>query len=247
VEPQLIDMERAAVTAWPALETAPLGGWLWRWSKGGSNRANSVACLAAPDRDTEAAIDVAEAGYRAAGAMPRFQVTDVSSPSDLAERLAARGYAETDQCTTLGLPLDGPYAMPPDVVVWPRLTLPWLEVYASTVTPDRSRYNPPILARIPEPAGFVAVVREGRVLATVLAVVVGRIAIMECVATAAAARRQGAARTAMTGALAFAQGQGATVAALGAVATNEPAQALYRGMGFEVRGRYHIRAKEKTS
>src|SRR5947207_3058700 len=43
---RLLAIERAAVAAWPALETADIDGWLWRYSGGGSQRANSVSALA---------------------------------------------------------------------------------------------------------------------------------------------------------------------------------------------------------
>ena len=43
---KLVAIERAAVAAWPALQTADVDGWLWRYSGGGSQRANSVSALA---------------------------------------------------------------------------------------------------------------------------------------------------------------------------------------------------------
>jgi ribosomal protein S18 acetylase RimI-like enzyme len=242
--PGLADIERAMVRAWPAKETAPIGGWLWRYSSGGSGRANSVACLDGPGLDVDAAIDEAEAQYRAVGAPARFQVTDVAMPGDLGRRLAVRGYRPYDACTTLALSLREPLAMSDDVVVEHGMSPAWFDVYASTVTPDRARNNPPILARIPQPCGFVTLRREGRAAATVLVVVDQSIAIIECVATAADARRQGAARTAVLGALAYGQSLGATVGALSAVATNLPAQALYRSLGFRQVGGYHLRIKE---
>lgn len=244
---QLKEIERAAIVAWPALETAPLGGWLWRYSRGGSNRANSVACLASPGRDTGEVIRDAESRYFALGAAARFQVTACSEPADLETRLADRGYEAHDVCTTLAAPVPPQAVMPPDVRVTPRVTADWLAVYSGTITPDRAAIAPSILQRVPQAAGFISIQRDGATLATVLAVVVGAVAIVECVATAAEARRQGAARTAMQGALAFAAARGARVAALGALATNAPAQALYRGLGFELVGRYHIRVKDKPA
>ncbi len=244
---QLQEIELAAVAAWPALETAPLGGWLWRYSRGGSNRANAVACLAPPGRDTDEAIREAEHRYHALGVAARFQVTDCAAPADLEARLADRGYAAQDRCTTLAAPLPERTAMPSDVRITPRPSAGWLAVYTGTITPDRAAVAPAILQRVPAGSGFVSVETDGACRATVLVVVVGRVAIVECVATAAEARRQGAARTAMQGAMAFATERGARVAALGALATNAPAQALYRGLGFDLAGRYHIRVKDKPA
>src|SRR5690606_8256407 len=40
---RLLAIEGAAVRAWPAGETREVDGWLWRYSGGGSQRANSVS------------------------------------------------------------------------------------------------------------------------------------------------------------------------------------------------------------
>lgn len=194
--------------------------------------------------DVESAIDEAELCYRALGAAVRFQVTDVAQPSDLDARLERRGYRAYDHCTTLCAGIDPTTAIPADVDVRPRCTPEWLEVYAGTITPDRAAVAPQILAGIPETAAFVAARREDRACATVLVVVVGEIAIIECVATAPDCRRQGSAQSAVVGAMAYAGTRGARYAALGAVATNAPAQALYRKLGFEQVGSYRMRIKE---
>ena len=97
----LLAIERAAVAAWPASETADIEGWLWRYSGGGSQRANSVSALAFTGADPERAIDEAERLYRARGASPMFQVCDVNAPADLDDRLQRRGYRLQEPCTCL--------------------------------------------------------------------------------------------------------------------------------------------------
>ena len=81
---RLVAIERVAVVAWPALETAEIDGWLWRYSGGGSQRANSVSALAFQGADVDAAIAEAEARYRARGASPMFQVCHVNAPAECA-------------------------------------------------------------------------------------------------------------------------------------------------------------------
>ena len=98
---RLVAIERAAVAAWPALETADIDGWLWRYSGGGSQRANSVSALGFQGADADAAIAEAEARYRARGASPLFQVCHVNAPGDLDERLQRRGYRLQEPCTAL--------------------------------------------------------------------------------------------------------------------------------------------------
>lgn len=244
---RLLAAERAAVAAWPALETAQIGRWLWRFSNGGSRRANSVSCLDSPGAEVDRAIAEAEARYRACGVAASFQVGDVCEPADLGERLRARGYTDHDPCTTLGIDLPSPVAMPSDAELTLRMTEAWLAVYTSTLTPDRARTNPLILARIPEPCAFVSVRRGGDVVGCTLAVVSGDTAVVECVGTVASARRQGVARDAVQAALSYAHAQGARRAALSALATNMPAQALYSQLGFTQWGRYSVFVKDHTT
>ena len=87
-------LEPLADDAWPARERERLGGWRLNASSGHSMRINACWPLAAPDRDSEAAIDAVEAWYAARGLPPRFKLTDgVFAPTDLTDRLAARGYS----------------------------------------------------------------------------------------------------------------------------------------------------------
>lgn len=241
----LAALESAGVKAWPALETADLGGWLWRYSSGGSQRANSVATLAFDGRDVAAAIADVEARYRRVGAAPRFQITGAAVPSDLDALLAARGYRINDPCTTLARAIAPDEAWPDGAETTETPTPDWLAVYGSVLTEDRARVAPRILARVPRPRAFCAVRRDGRVVSTALAVADGPVAVAECVATAADVRRQGAAAAVMQAVAAWAARQGAHTLTLGAVATNIAAQQLYARSGFTRAGLYHIRVLDR--
>jgi hypothetical protein len=98
---RLLAVERAAVRSWPALETAVIGGWLWRYASGGSQRANSMSALAFTGTDVEAAVREAERRYRARGAQCWFTVTEVSEPGDLDARLSALGYQRSHDHVTM--------------------------------------------------------------------------------------------------------------------------------------------------
>ncbi len=239
----LMRIERAGVNAWPALETADLEGWLWRYSDGGSQRANSVSALQFGGADVEAAIDEAERRYAARGAKPMFQVSDVSAPIGLDRQLEDRGYTISDPCLTLAKSIDRAASQPPDVVYFDTAVADWFACYSSVITPERKRVAPQILARIPRPSAFCAVQRDGRVIATALAVAHEGIVIAECVATLAEARGTGAASRVMSGLEAWGAGHGCRLAALQALENNAPAQALYKHLGYRAHGRYHLRVK----
>jgi GNAT superfamily N-acetyltransferase len=240
---ELLAIEQAAVRAWPAAETAVMDGWLWRYSGGVSGRANSVSPLAYDGADIEASIDAVEARYRARAMPARFQVgARFSAPHDLDARLAARGYTTYDEVTTLAKPV-GATAMPSDVRTLDTPDAGWMEVYLSNITPDRRPPAPAILDRVPRERKFLACVRDGVTLATALGVRTGRIVIAECIGTRADLRRSGAASAVMRGLEAWAREENATTLALQVVAANAPAQALYRGLGYTDRNRYHYRIK----
>jgi GNAT superfamily N-acetyltransferase len=244
---RLADIERAGVSAWPALATERLGGWLWRYSAGGSQRANAIACLDPPDRDVEAAIDRVEALYARAGAPPQFQVTAVSVPDDLDRRLAARGYRVNDPCWILAKAIGPGGGMPADVCVLGEPVADWLDVYTSAITPDRRRTAPRILAGVPGPRAFLLAGIGGRPVATALCVIAGEVAIAECVATRAEARRQGAGARVMRAAETWAAAQGARILALGMTQANIAGRALYEGLGMRRLAPYHMRIRDRTA
>jgi N-acetylglutamate synthase len=242
----LLRIERAGVRAWPALEAAALDGWLWRYSDGGSQRANSVSALAFTGHDMTAAIDDAERRYRARGVGAMFQVSDVSVPTGLDGELAARGYGINDACVTLVKRIDRIDAateVPAGFTIFETAATDWFDCYAGVITPARRRIAPQILAGVPAPRAFCALMRDGTVVATALGVADDGIVIVECVATRLEARGTGAASAVMRGLEAWAADQGCVVAALQAVAANAPAQALYRSLGYHAHGRYHMRVQ----
>jgi N-acetylglutamate synthase len=240
----LIGIERAAVRAWPAGETRVVDGWLWRYSGGGSQRANSVSALGYEGTDVERTIDKIEALYRAHVAPVRFQVGfPLSRPDDLDERLAARGYVIHDPVTTLLKPV-APVAAPENVVLREAPSDGWLSVYLANVTPDRRPFATAILARVPGPRVFAEVVRGGAVIATALGVFHESTVVAECVGTARSARRQGAAAAVMRALESWGVGLGAHTIGLQAVTTNVPAQGLYAALGYAPAGTYHYRYLE---
>jgi N-acetylglutamate synthase len=238
----LLAIERAGVLAWPAVETQVVDGWLWRFANGGSQRANSVSTLDYTGTDIDKTIADVEQRYRARGARPLFQISDVCAPSDLDQRLQIRGYISKDRCTTLIRKAPaGDHEIGSGFEIFDRATPAWTACYTSVITPDRRRTAPDILARVPRGAAFCGVRREGRIVATALGVSHGGVTIAECVASLAEARGQGAASTVMRGLAAWGAGQGAHTIALQALEHNAPAQALYRALGYTLAGHYDIR------
>ena len=235
--------ERAHVKAWPALETATIDGWLWRYSGGASQRANSVSTLSFTGSDPAAALDAVEARYRAKGVPARFHTFDVSAPADVTALLDARGYGDGETTITMAKPVNGTGATA-EVEVTDHAGAEWREVYLAAITESRRAINSRILDAIPGPRAFFACRRAGRVVATALSVVDDGCAVVECVASREDARRQGAALAVLTALEAWAADQGARSLALQVSATNPAALALYRQLGFMPAATNRFRVRE---
>jgi GNAT superfamily N-acetyltransferase len=226
-----VRMERAHVLAWPALRTASIDGWLWRSSGGGSQRANSVSTIDFCGSDLDAAIDVVEARYEAAGMAARFHTYDHTAPAGLVARLRDRGYEEGETTLTMFRRLE-PSATAAQVDIREHAWDEWFDVYLGAITESRRTVNRQILSAIPQPRAFFGCRKDGRMISTALCVIGFGCAVVECVATRPEARGQRGARTVMAGLLSWAARQDASLVGLQVVEGNAQAVQLYRSLGF---------------
>ncbi len=236
IDPALL--EPLADDAWPARERARLGGWRLNASSGQSMRINACWPLAAPDRDPEAALDAVEAWFVERGLPPRFKLTDgVVAPADLAERLAARGYAA---CKATLVMLGATGGEGDDGV---RLSdtpdATFEAVFTATAgNPEDGRERLEALGRIPPPARFARLDIDGVPAAIGASAIGGGYAGIFGMRTVPDHRRKGLARRVLRALLAEAKDLGAGRAWLQVEADNAPAIALYADDGFEPGYRY---------
>lgn len=235
--------------AWPPVESEVHSGWRLRFSSGVTRRANSVLAIGAQP-DIEAVVGAAEAFYRERAAKPTFLVSDASTPPLVPVVLAARGYQSTDSTWMLtgsaaaverALALDGRW----EVEVADEPTESWLATYRTVQgvsddnTCDHVMANH--LLRPSAPARYVAV-REATGAAETVAVgqvvVGGGWGCLQCLATAPAGRRKGAATQVFRALATAAQEAGAPRVFAAVAGGNVASLTLCRRAGMRPSHRY---------
>ncbi|MCZ6708878.1 MAG: GNAT family N-acetyltransferase, partial [Gammaproteobacteria bacterium] len=167
-------VEEASLNAWPAMQQILLDGWLLRFSRGFTKRANSIVPLypsLQPLQDTlPEKVRYCENLYAREQLQTIFRLTSIAEPKGLDSYLQARGYAHTEPTQVLGAALVE-FAPAPGF----RLLAidEWLAVYAGlTDMPTAARsLHGAILAGIQGRCAFATLHVEGEPVACGLGVV----------------------------------------------------------------------------
>lgn len=231
----VLSLETANLSAWPAERLVHDGAWLLRLTPGhGSKRLNSLTFLDPAD-GADAAVRLAAmaAAARRQHAIPTVRVTPLTPPAVVA-RLDRDGYERFDETLTMVLPTHGA-AMPDGVEVWeaaPRRR--WAEVMKTTASAKAADVGAlvAVLERIVPEAALMVAMDGGAVAASTLAVRDRGLVGLFDVGTNAAFRRRGHASACVNAALAWGAAGGARTGYLQVLAGNTVAVDLYRRMGF---------------
>lgn len=220
-------------------------GWLLRFARGYTKRANSVNPTFAGRLAPADKIATCEAHYARFGLPTVFRLPSIAPAPGLDDLLAARGYDRLDKTSVrvarlgrAGGAIDsavGLAAVP---------SQEWLDAHRNWHGLDdgRAQTHRAILAAIPHPAAF-AIVREADTVAAIgVCVAQGELACLNDIVTDPSRRRHGHSRRLTMGLMAWARREGAAQAYLQVVKTNAPALALYGKLGFDREVyRYHYR------
>jgi ribosomal protein S18 acetylase RimI-like enzyme len=239
---EIVSLEWAAASTWPAPVTGRVGEWLLRSAEGWTARANSALPLGDPGLPLPSAVDEVVAFYAGHGRPPAI-TTPLPVCRAVHDEVLARGWIAQPATLVMVAPLaDLIAATPAEPVVdlrerpsedWLAMVggrkggLPGAALQILTAV-DQVRF-PEVYAD--EPPHLAAIARgalsaDGRWLGLAL------------VEVAPAHRRRGLAQL-VTGALArWAAERGATRAFLQVLESNTAARALYEKLGFTVHHRY---------
>ncbi|MBN9061695.1 MAG: hypothetical protein BGP06_20910 [Rhizobiales bacterium 65-9] len=227
-------IEERTLNAWPAIETLIAGDWMLRFANGYSKRANSASTLAPGAAMDDAAIDWLIARSDDWNVPPTVRLTPLCAPG-LDARLERRGFAAIEPTFGMIAPLDaGAPAADARVRFAPRAEADWMAANAAAyggVKADAAKLAA-ILSRIRPKAAFATLSDEGGPAAWGIAVAERGYVGLQDITVAPARRGGGLGRALVVSLMAWGRDAGAQRAYLHVAATNEPARALYRSLGF---------------
>ena len=233
-------IEEASLNAWPALHQMLLDGWVLRFARGFTKRANSVTPLYPGGQPIEDKVRFCENLYARERLQSVFRIADDAALGPLDRCLAGRGYRRADPTQVLSAPVAAGSRSPR----WSLLTRrEWLDAYAA-LTGLPAKLLPlhgAILNAIRTECAHAALGDGNDPLACGLGVVERGLIGLFDIATHPAHRRQGLGAELVGGLLAWGRNRGAATAYLQVGESNAPARSLYAKLGFAERYRYWYR------
>ncbi|WP_172425488.1 GNAT family N-acetyltransferase [Candidatus Dactylopiibacterium carminicum] len=235
-------LELAAFESWPSLEQETHAGWLLRFAKGYTKRANSANALHNASALSED-IEEMERRFRARDLPPTFRLTSDPASQAADEQLVLRGYRLLDPSYVMCLPLTAPRSEI-DIVLLDDLDA-WLAAFRdiSGKTGAGQGIHRQILQHITHPRSLAVCCEAGLPVSCGLGVLVdGHLGLFD-LATRLGYQRRGLATRLCQGLMHWGRDAGATTAYLQVFASNIAAIRLYERLGFRQLYHYWYRIK----
>ncbi len=231
--PSVEAFERAGLLAWPGLQLEWDGSWARRAAGGYTKRANCTQCFDPDDyEDADLRVISAASWMVRQKIKPVFRITPLSAP-ELDATLDEAGWQIIDPSHLFAMVL-GEHEPDAEAHILSVSDPKFLTAARKLQAYDDATMAAmqALLGAFTIPAAGVVLTRDGEAVASSIMAVADGIVITGNVVTDPTRRRQGLARAMMQSGLAWARGQGARYAALNVQADNEPAKALYSGLGY---------------
>lgn len=240
-------LEELSANAWPGLRSVLVDGWLLRFAEGYSSRANSVLPLYPGMAPLAAKIAHCEALALSRGAESIFKLTAAALPEGLDAELERRGYNRAADTSVMVLD-----RMAPEPKRDPRLRVSevlddtWFAFYAGGLNERQAAAARAIMEHIVPARRFLLLEGEEGPVACALTVVEEGWAGVFDVSVRKDLRGRGLGRRIMELTLVEAASMGADRSYLQVLMGNQPAEALYRRLGYTVAYPYWYRVKKVT-
>jgi ribosomal protein S18 acetylase RimI-like enzyme len=244
-DPALVQaLETRLVNAWPAFETQIVDGWILRFAKGYSKRANSASPLMPGAALDDAAIDQIVRQFEMQRLRPTIRLTGLEAPG-VEQRLAARGFVELEPtygmvAALCEMDIETQVAGEPTVLIEPKPTARWLKEVAASYGGDKANHTilKEIVDRIRQPTAYATLNLDDRPAAWGLAVVERGFVGLFDIVVAPDLRGLGLGKQIVCALTAWARKAGAEQAYLQVREDNQVARDLYRTVGFTDAYRY---------
>lgn len=228
-------VEEAQLNSWPAPRTVLLDGWVLRFADGYTNRANSATPLDPCRKPFAEQLAQVVRLYSGQGQRALIRARSFDDPA-LLRALHDGGWTATGHSLVLGAKLGADTAVKPEVELFAAAPSDeWRRDHARLSGADPAKRDV-ILATLAIPCAFAGLRAAGRDSPYGACGLVGvheEMACLHLVVTDPAQRRRGLSRRLVSALLSWARKQGAVTASLQVDQQNEPALALYAGLGFD--------------
>ena len=241
-------IEEISLNAWPALQQVLFDGWILRFSRGYTKRANSVNALYNSTLDIAHKVEACEELYSARGLRPTFRLTPFSSPPELDRVLAGRGYDILHPTIVLhrSLEEDDNQAAGPVEMHHEELD-DWMAIFCRLQNSSAAAHSThrEILATIAGGTYLASLAgADGQRVACGLGVLEGDAVGLFDLITDPAERGRGYGTRLVAGILRWSHERGARHAYLQVIEANRPAQKIYAKFGFQEAYRYWYRVPD---
>lgn len=228
-------LEEVSLNAWPALQHILLDGWLLRFAKGYTRRANSINPLYASSMDLDEKIGRCETIYVQRGLPVVFRLTPFAMPPKLDQHLARRHYERIDLTHVQQVDLTHQALPVASAVTLQEESLDhWMQLFCRLSEAPMSKHqtHKEILQAIPSRCLLASLQDANSVVACGMGVLeLPYVGLFDLV-TAPSQRNKGYGAKLVSSLLHWAQEHGATAAYLQVVSSNAPARHLYTKLGF---------------
>jgi len=245
---KMMQIEWAALNAWPAPRQILYDGWLLRFTGGESKRVNSINVLRESTIPLDEKIRHCEETYARQGLPVIFRLPEPLTSKDLRSALEGAGYIEYDPTYVLGRCIDINDDLTNGISVR-FLSIPeWLQIRSLiTGTPMVGLVSHAIVLNliVPEKV-LVALYADDRPVACGMGVSEGNLLGFFSIYTRRAERRRGYGRAVMAALSQWGAERGATFGYLQVDGDNEPALGMYAQLGFELCYPYVYSKMEKA-
>jgi ribosomal protein S18 acetylase RimI-like enzyme len=229
-------IEEVSLNAWPALQHVFFDGWILRFAKGYTKRANSINPLFDSRLDIAEKVVRCERLYAERGLPPVFRLTPFVLPPDLDQFLDRRHYKRIDQTHVQHFELKGQgIAVDSSVKLHDETLDDWLEIFCrlSGVPVARHQAHKEILQAIPSGRLLTVLTDSSQIVACGLGVLEHDYFGLFDLVTDSQERNKGYGAKLVFCMLRWAQEHGATHVYLQVMSSNTPARHLYAKLGFQ--------------